>query len=83
LKIGNVLFSQMKLLLFFFIAVAVIRSGGHQMNDLFETLFVNDGKDILSLCFGVVFRTIKRAPIIISFRKQRKKKSKVKKILRG
>ena len=63
--------------------MAVIGSGGHQINDLFKALFVNDGKDILSLCFRVVFRTIKKAPVIVGFRKQRKKKSKVKKILRG
>jgi len=83
LKIKNRLFSQIKPLLFFFIAIAVIKSRGHQINDLFKTLFINNRKDILSLYFKIIFRTIKRALIIISFRKQRKKKSKVKKILRG
>jgi len=37
------------------------------MNDLFKALFINGKKVILSLYFKVIFYTIKRALVIISF----------------
>ena len=61
------LFSQIKLLLFFFIVGGVIVFRGRKIKRLYEVLFVSVGKDILSLCSRVVFLIIKKVLFIVGF----------------
>jgi len=64
-----VLFGLMKLLLYYFIAEEDIVFGGKLISVFLKVIFVNGGKDIQSLYFGVIFYTIKRGLAIVSFRK--------------
>jgi hypothetical protein len=66
----------MRLLLFFFIAVVVIGSGGHLMNYLFGVLFESVGKDILSSCSGVVFLMTRKVYVTVGFLRQNRRRSK-------
>ena len=54
----------MRHLLFYFIVEEDIESGGKLMNVFSGVVLENDGKDIQSLCFGVVFLT-KRKDLVI------------------
>jgi len=78
-----VLFNLMKLLLYYFIARENIVFGGKLISVFVKAVFINDGKDIQSLCFRAVFRTIKKGLTITSFQKRRLRRNRLRKISRN
>ena len=73
-RIGKKSFGRMKLLSFSTIDEVDIEFGGKPTKHLFVLVFENVGKDILSLCFGLVSHTTKKVLHIVGLLRQQQKR---------